>query len=230
MLSPMRPWFFSSLAAKTLMFVLLVWTYCPMGIGYLLCCPLGKLLFVVVIVHTRYISHDVVQSGDAGAILPSIEITCLLGQSCSGVITVHCIRSLHGFKMMCWVTRTELLTIHHRIHCCRIISSLHSTHLLLSACLSMRGAWDQLWRWSNSGPKHIRFLWRQVLLHCRVSDDIMMIWLVVMLKQFNADCHRVSMELWFASASALSTTSSSSTTTKEVLYWVKSESNLCQFW
>jgi hypothetical protein len=29
------------------------------------------------------------QSDDAGAILSSIEIICLLGQSCSGVTTVH---------------------------------------------------------------------------------------------------------------------------------------------
>jgi hypothetical protein len=51
---------------------------------------------------------------------------------------------------MCWVTRTELYTIHHRIHCCRIISSLHSTHLLLSAWLEVRGtggAWNSDCGW-----------------------------------------------------------------------------------
>jgi len=64
--------------------------------------------------------------------------------------------SLQQFKMMCWVTRTELYAIHHRIHCCRIISSLHSTHLLLLVSPevrrldSMRGVWDQLWRSNNS--------------------------------------------------------------------------------
>ena len=34
------------------------------------------------------------------------------------------------FNMMCWVTRTEWYASRHRIHCCRIISSMHSTHLL----------------------------------------------------------------------------------------------------
>ena len=58
-----------------------------------------------------------------------------------------------GCKMMCRVARTEIYAIHHRIHCCRIISSLHSTRLLLSPeyrvdwrCVPpIGGAFDRFW-------------------------------------------------------------------------------------
>lgn len=126
------------------------------------------------------------QSADAGAILSSIEITCLLGQSCPSVTTTHYINSTRC-KMICWVTRIELYTIHHRIHCCRIISSLHSTRLLLSASPEVQ------------------------YIHSMRTRQVKMLWTVVTLKQFNAHFHRISMELWFASASALFTTSSTTT-------------------
>jgi hypothetical protein len=97
----------------------------------------------------------------------------------------NCSFHLTWFKMMCcWVTRTELYASRHRIHCCRIFPSVHSTPRLLSACLQ---------RYSN----------RRESFRSRLADWGASVGSVATLSQFNALCHRLSMELWFVAASAL---------------------------